>query len=103
MRNDPPRRRWRERFVALTLIAVRRYACRTYYVEPGATQTPQVITAEETTGKVIPATSDQHSGKLIQDRVGAPRSGERMAPSQLPPRDTGDPKRITTLAIRPDG
>ena len=131
MRNAPPRRRWRRRFVALTLIMVGIYAYRTYYVEPGATQTPQVITAEP--GKVIPAISDQHSGKLIQDRVGAPRSGERMvsgqqpvhpsstdstprwawalpsAPSQLSPKGTApdttsnDPRRITTLAIRPDG
>jgi len=117
----------------LTLIAVGIYAYRTYYVEPGATQTPQVITAEETPGRVIPAIGDQRSGKLIQDRVGALRSGEQMgekpvapsitdstprwawalppAPSQLPPQGTAyapdttssDPKRIPTLAIRPDG
>src|SRR5262244_1309272 len=78
MRDDPPRRRWRRRLTALTLIAVGIYAYRTYYVEPGATQTPHVITAEETPSKVVPTISDPHPGKLIQERVGPRASGERM-------------------------
>jgi hypothetical protein len=133
MRDDPPRRSWRKRLTALTLIAVGIYAYRTYYVEPASTQTPPVITAEETPSKVNPAIGDPRSGKLIQDRVGAPGSGERMvsqpvepqsigstprwtwalgpAPAEFPPQGTAsspdttssDPKRITTLGIRPDG
>jgi cell division protein FtsN len=132
MRGDPPRGRWRRRFTVLTLIAVGVYAYRTYYIEPASTQTPPVTTVEETTGKVIPANSDRQSGKLTQERVGALGSRERMASreeqsvdpksidstsrwalpsSPLSPQGTAsvpdtmssDPKRITTLAIRPDG
>jgi hypothetical protein len=136
IRDAPPRRRWRRRLSVLTLIAVGTYAYRTYYVEPASTQTPPGNTAEETPSKVIPAISDRQSGKLVQERVGARGSGERMvsreeqlvepkstdsmprwawalppAPSGLPPQGTAsapdtmssDPKRITTLAIRPDG
>jgi cell division protein FtsN len=110
MRDDPPRRRWPRRLTALTLIAVGAYAYRTYYVNPASTQTPPVITAEETPSEVIPASSDWQSGKLIQERVGGPGSRERMVsreersvePKSTEPKST-DPKRITTLAIRPDG
>jgi hypothetical protein len=98
--HDPPRRSWRRRLTALTLIAVGIYAYRTYYVEPGSTQTPQVIRAEETPSEVIPAISDPQSGKLIQDRliqdpVGALRSGERMVSGEQPvePRSTGSTSR----------
>ena len=62
MRDDPPRRRWRRRLTALTLIAVGTYAYRTYYVEPASTQTPPVVTAEEAPSK-------------IQERVGGLGSG----------------------------
>jgi hypothetical protein len=99
MHDDPPRRSWRRRLTALTLIAVGIYAYRTY-VEPGSTQTSQVITAEETPSKLIPAISDTQSGKLIQDRliqdpVGALRSGERMVSGEQPvePRSTGSTSR----------
>jgi hypothetical protein len=135
MHEARPRRRWRRRLAVLTLIAIGTYAYRTYYVKPASTKTPPVVTAAETPSKVIPAVSDRQSGKLIQERVGAQGSGERMAsrveqpvapkstdstppgawglpaaPPQLPPQGTasapdptsGDPKRITTLRIRPD-
>jgi cell division protein FtsN len=99
MHDDPPRRSWRRRLTALTLIAVGIYAYRTY-VEPGSTQTSQVITAEETPSKVIPAISDPQSGKLIQDRliqdpVGALRSGKRTVSGEQPvePRSTGSTSR----------
>jgi len=115
--HDPPRRSWRRRLTALTLIAVGIYAYRTYYVEPGSTQTPQVITAEETPSKVIPAISDPQSGKLIQDRliqdpVGALRSGERMVSGEQPvePRSTGSTSRwavrwavLSAPALPPQG
>src|SRR5262245_9147968 len=97
MRDDPPRRRWRRRLAALTLIAVGIYAYRTYYVESASTQTPPVVTAEKTPSKMIPANSDRQSGKLIQERVGTLGSGERPDTTSI------DPKRITTLTIRPDG
>ena len=129
MRSVRPRRRWRRRLIALTLIAVGIYAYRTYYVERASTQTPPGIIAEETASKAIPAVSDRQSGKLIQDRVGALRSGQQPvdpgstdstsrwawtllpAPSEQPPQGTAyapettssDQKRIPTLAIRPDG
>ena len=134
LRDDPPRRGWRKRLTVLTLIAIGIYAYRTYYVEPGSTQARPGIIAEERPSKVIPAASDRQSGKLVQDRVGALGSGERMvspeeqpvepksstlhsawplppAPSQPPPQGTasapdntsGDPKRVATLPIRPDG
>src|SRR3954447_4402769 len=110
MRDEPPRRRWPRRLTALMLIAVGAYAYRTYYIEPASTQTPPVITAEETPGRVIPADSDRQSGKLIQERVGALESRERMfsreepsiEPKTTEPKTT-DAKRITTLPIRPDG
>ena len=99
MHDDPPRRSWRRRLTALTLIAVGIYAYRTY-VEPGSTQTSQVITAEETPSKVIPAIGDPQSGKLIQDRliqdpVGALRSGKRTVSGEQPvePRSTGSTSR----------
>src|SRR5262249_2957088 len=101
------------RLTVLTLIAIGTYAYRSYYVKPASTQTPPVITAAETPRKVTPATSDRQSGKVIQERVGAVGSGERMvsrgeqsvepkrtdatprgawalppAPSQLPPQGT---------------
>src|SRR5262245_25800613 len=79
MRADPPRGRWRRRLTALALIAVGVYAYRTYYIEPASTKTPPVIAAEETPSKEIPATSDRQSGKLIQERIGALGSRERMA------------------------
>jgi cell division protein FtsN len=105
IRDDRPRRRWPRRLTALTLIVVGAYAYRTYYVKPASTQTPPVITAEETPSQVIPADSDRQSGKLIQERVGAPGSRERMVSREehsVEPKST-DSKRITTLAIRPDG
>jgi cell division protein FtsN len=94
LRNDPPRRRWRRRFIALTLVAVGIYAYRTYYVEPGSTQTPQVIMAGEMPSKVTPAISDPQSGKF-QDQVGARRSGERMVSGEQPvePVSTGSTPR----------
>jgi cell division protein FtsN len=132
MRGDRPRGRWRRRIIVLTLIAVGAYAYRTYYIEPASTKTPPVIAVDETPSKVIPASSDRQSGKLIQERVGALGSRERAASreqqsvepnsidstsrwalpsSPLPPQGTAsvpdtrssDPKRITTLTIRPDG
>src|SRR5262249_52965057 len=80
MHDAPPRRRgrWRRRLTVLTLIAIGTYAYRSYYVKPASTQTPPVITAAETPRKVTPATSDRQSGKVIQERVGALGSGERM-------------------------
>ena len=110
MRDEPPRRRWPRRLTALALIAVGAYAYRTYYIEPASTQTPPVITAEETPGVLIPANGDRQSGKLIQERVGALGSREPMEsreessvePKTTDPKTT-DPRRITTLAIRPDG
>src|SRR5215831_8225148 len=72
MGDGRPRRRWRKRLFALTLIAVGTYAYRSYYVEPASTQTPPVISAEETPTKMIPAIANRQSGKLIQERVGAP-------------------------------
>src|SRR5262249_20061726 len=121
----------RRRLTALALIAVGVYAYRTYYIEPASTKTPPVIAAEETPSKEIPATSDRQSGKLIQERIGALGSRERMAsreeqsvepkstdstsfwalPSSPLPQGTAsvpdtmssDRKRVTTLAIRPDG
>jgi cell division septation protein DedD len=105
MRDEPPRRRWPRRLTALALIAVGAYAYRTYYIEPASTQTPPIITAEETPGVPIPASSDRQSGKLIQERVGALGSREPMVSreeSSVEPKTT-DPRRITTLAIRPDG
>ena len=85
MRNDPPRRRWRRRFIALTLIAVGIYAYRTYYVEPASTQTPPVIMAEEVPSKVSLAISAPPSGKLIQDRVGPLGPGERRVSREEQP------------------
>src|SRR5262245_13712019 len=81
MHDAPPRRRgrWRRRLTVLTLIAIGTYAYRSYYVKSASTQTPPLITAAETPSKVTPATSDRQSGKLIQERVGALGSGERMA------------------------
>src|SRR5262249_18563295 len=90
---------------ALALIAVGAYAYRTYYIEPASTQTPPLITAEETPSGVIPANSAGPSDKLIQERVGAPGSRERMVSREeqsVDPKST-DPKRVTTLAIRRDG
>jgi len=106
IRDEPPRGRWRRRLTVLALIAVGVYAYRTYYIEPASTQTPPVITVDETPSKVIPANSDRQSGKLIQERIGALGSREPLPPqSRDSVLDTlsGDPKRITTLAIRPDG
>jgi len=85
LRDDPPRRGWRKRLTVLTLIAIGIYAYRTYYVEPGSTQARPGIIAEERPSKVIPAASDRQSGKLVQDRVGALGSGERMvSPEEQP-------------------
>jgi cell division septation protein DedD len=105
MPDDRPRRRWPRRLTVLTLIAVGAYGYQTYYVKPASTQTPPVISAEETASKVIPADSDRQSGKLIQERVGAPGSRDRMVSREEPSVEpkTTDPKRVTTLAIRPDG
>ena len=120
----------------LALIAIGAYAYRVYYVAPGSTQTRADVTAEEAPAQMIPVVTDPPSGKLIQDRVGVPRSGDRRmsreeqlveprstgsttgwawpappAPSQPPPQGaasapdntSGDPKRVATLSIRPDG
>src|SRR5262245_10263781 len=130
--DEPPRGRWRRRLAVLTLIAVGTYAYRTYYVAPGSTQTPTVVGAEEMPGRVIPVVTDPQAGKLIQDRVGVPGSGDRRtreeqpveprsassttgwawpsppAPSpqgaaSAPDNTSTDPKRVATLRIRPDG
>src|SRR5262245_25485528 len=90
LRDDPPRRSWPRRLTLLTLIAVGAYAYRTYYVEPASTRTPPAITAEETTSAI----SDRQSGKVIQDRVGAP--GERMVSREeqpVEPRSAGSTPR----------
>src|SRR5262249_2929162 len=97
LREDPPRRNWRWRLTVLVLIAIgtyayRTYAYRTYYVAPGSTQAPAVVTAEEAPSPVIPVVTDPQSGKLIQDRVGVPGSGDRrMAREEqlVEPRSTG--------------
>ena len=63
----------------LALIAIGTYAYRTYYVAPGSTQVPAVVTAEGRPSPGIPVATDPQSGKLIQDRVGVPGSGDRRA------------------------
>ena len=85
LRDGRPRRRWRKRLFALTLIAVGAYAYRSYYVEPASTQTPPVISAGETPSEMTPAVSNRQSGKLIQERVGAPGSGGRMVSREEQP------------------
>src|SRR5262249_17948650 len=92
LREDPPRRSWRRRLTVLALIVIGTYAYRTYYVAPGSTQAPAVITAGEVPSPVIPVVTDPQSGKLGQDRVGVPGAGDgRMSRDEqlVQPRSSG--------------
>jgi hypothetical protein len=109
------------------------YAYRSYYGNPGSTQPPPVITADSSTPtKIVPASAgDPQSSKIVQDRLanvdkeqvvskqeepvalkdlgtqGAPRV---VLPAPVAPGQGGstasgstEPKKIRTVAIRPDG
>jgi hypothetical protein len=89
--DDPPRTRRRGGMLtALTLIGCAMvgtagaYGYRTYYVNPGPSSAP-VIVADKTPTKVVPASSDSQSSKVIQDRVSDAAPTERVVTREEQP------------------
>jgi hypothetical protein len=89
MYDDPPRARQRGGLTtALALVGcallgtVGAYAFRSYYAEPSATQSPPIITADNSTPtKIVPASAGE-PGKGAQDR---PVSAEQLVSKQEEP------------------
>ena len=103
MYDDPPRSRRRSGLItAVALIGCAMvgtagaYGYRTYYVVPGTTRTPPVISADTTPSKVTPA-NDAQSSKSIQDRVAD--QGERVLPREEQPILLKDPAGTATPRV----
>ncbi len=109
------------------------YAYRSYYGQPGSTQPPPIITADNSTPtKIVPATAgDPQSSKAIQDKLanagkeqivtkqeepvalrelGTQQTPRVVLPAPVAPAPPGtlpsggnEPRKIKTVTIRPDG
>ena len=109
------------------------YAYRSYTAQPGSTQPPPVITADNSTPtKIVPATAgDPQSSKVVQDRLanagreqivtkqeepvalrelGSQTTPRVVLPSPVAPAGSqpsggaaSEPKKVRTVTIRPDG
>ena len=105
--DDPPRKRRHSGLLtAATLIGCAMigtagaYGYRTYYVTPGATKAPPVITAESTPSKVVSA-GDMPTGKIIQDRVRDPGQNERLVSREEQPVEIRPPATTAPRGVLP--
>jgi hypothetical protein len=91
MYDDPPRARQRGRLTTVLALVgcavlgtIGAYAFRSYYAEPSATQSPPIITADNSTPtKIIPATAGD-PGKGAQDRAGSADKEQLVSKQEEP-------------------
>ena len=105
--DDPPRANKRGGLLtAVTLIGCAMigtagaYGYRTYYVAPGGSKTPPIITADTTPSKVVSAGETQPA-KVIQDRVG--ELGERVVSREEQPVEIRSPRVVLPAPVAPQG